>query len=183
VRRFNKRYYRSPIAFLRDLWAALRQAPVLRQARRKQLVDRAFAEKVMLVVTQVNGCRYCSYAHTRIALRSGVSDDDLAQLLALQLGEFPASEAVALTFAQHWAETAGHPDPLAEQRFREYYGPEKAQALLAYMRMINLANLVGNTFDAFLSLFGRANPAIDGAGQAGQQAPGEHAPAGPPSRN
>lgn len=132
----------------------------LRAAMRGGRVAKPFAEKIMLAVTQVNGCRWCHYAHARLALTSGVTPDELHRLMALALGDFPPEEAVALAFAQHYAESADRPDPAAWQRVVETYGPATAGDILTLIRMITIGNLLGNTFDAFLSrLRGQPNPA------------------------
>jgi AhpD family alkylhydroperoxidase len=125
----------------------------LRRASRRGRVSKAFSEKIMLSVTQVNGCRYCAYGHTRAALAMGVPEAELQRIMAGELGSFPEQEAVALAFAQHYAESACHPDPAAWQRLVDYYGAEIAQDILAYSRMITFGNLYGNTFDALLSRF------------------------------
>jgi AhpD family alkylhydroperoxidase len=36
----------------------------------------------MLAVTEVNGCEMCSYAHTKMALEAGLSNDEIQQMLA-----------------------------------------------------------------------------------------------------
>lgn len=123
----------------------------LRQAARGGRVSKRFAEKIMLVVSRVNGCRYCCYGHSRAALAAGVSENELQNLMALDLGTFPTDEVVALTFAQHYAEANCQPDPAAWQRVVSYYGEEAANAILAYLRMITFGNLLGNTFDALLN--------------------------------
>jgi AhpD family alkylhydroperoxidase len=163
--RFDGRFY-TPGAFLRDVAGVLKHLPELRSAARSRRVSRAFAEKIMMVVTQVNGCRYCSYFHTRMALSAGVSDPEIGSLLALEIGSFPTEEAVAFAFAQHYAETRGRPDPEAERRLREQYGPEIARDILSYIRMITVGNLAGNTVDAFLSRL-RGRPA-EGSNPAGE---------------
>jgi AhpD family alkylhydroperoxidase len=156
---FNKRFY-TPRTFLRDLWAILSHLSAFKDTARSQRVSRAFAEKIMMAVTEVNGCRYCSYFHTRMALQAGVTPDEIGHILAAEIGDFPADEGVALAYAQHWAETAGHPDPEAEHRFREFYGPQVSADILNWMRMINFGNLAGNSVDAFLSRL-RGVPARD----------------------
>ncbi len=140
-------------------WASLRPAVKdvfghmddLRRAANGGRVNKAFAEKIMLAVTRVNGCRYCNYGHSRAALAAGVSAAELRSLLAGELSVFPENEAIALAFAQHYAETCCQPDPEALQRLVEYYGSATAQDILAYLRMITFGNLYGNTFDALLS--------------------------------
>jgi hypothetical protein len=68
----------------------------------------------------------------------------------LELDDFPPEEAVALAFAQHWAETEGHPEPDAERRFLEAYGPQVSADILNWMRVITMGNLLGNSWDALL---------------------------------
>jgi AhpD family alkylhydroperoxidase len=126
----------------------------LREAVRAGRVSKAFAEKIMLAVTRVNGCRYCAYGHTRAALASGVEEGELERIMAGDLGGFPEQEAIALAFAQHYAESACQPDPAAWQRLVEYYGTDTGKDIQAYLRMITFGNLYGNTFDALLSRLG-----------------------------
>ena len=155
----NRRLYTSPKQFLSAIMDILDHAPDLKRASRSKRVGHAFAEKIMLAVTQVNGCRYCSYGHTKSALQAGVPQKEIARIAAGELGEFPEDEAIALFFGQHYAESEGQPDPFALQRFMDFYGEEKANDILAYIRMIMFGNLIGNTFDAFLNRFrGRPTP-------------------------
>jgi AhpD family alkylhydroperoxidase len=147
---FNKRIYTLP-AFTIAIHDVLDHIDDLRAASRGNRINRAFAEKIMLTVTRVNGCRYCNYGHSRAALAAGVSETELQYLLSGELGAFPEHEAVALAFAQHYAESNCRPDPSARERLLAYYGPETSRDILAYLRMITLGNLYGNTFDAILS--------------------------------
>lgn len=146
---FDKRFY-TPRSFFRDLRELVARRSEIRETARSGRVSRAFAEKIMMTVTAVNGCRYCARFHSRLALREGVPPDEIAKILSLELGDFPAEEAVALAFAQHWAETEGQPDAEAERRFRETYGPQVSTDILNWMRMINMGNLLGNSWDALL---------------------------------
>jgi AhpD family alkylhydroperoxidase len=156
---FAKRIY-TPRSLLADLRGILAHSQDILSAMRSQRVDHAFVEKVMLAVTAVNGCRYCSYGHARAALASGVSQEEVDLLLSGEVGHVGPEEAPALFFAQHYAESNGHPDPEMVQRLVETYGPEKARDIQAYIRMITMGNLTGNTFDALLSRL-RGRPARD----------------------
>ncbi|GAB4476182.1 MAG: hypothetical protein Kow00124_18020 [Anaerolineae bacterium] len=148
--RFNKRIF-SVQSFRQAVREMVQHMDEMRLAVRGGRVSRPFAERIMLAVTQVNGCRYCHYGHTRAALAVGVPPEDIQALIEGDLGRLPAEEAVALTFAQHYAESEGRPDPAAWQRLVQTYGPETARDIMAYIRMITLGNLLGNTFDALLS--------------------------------
>ena len=147
---FPRRTYRSPRALFSDLGYVMRRRRLIRTAFRQQLSP-AFRERLMLAVTAVNACRYCSYFHAGEALRSGVPAEQLAELLAGQIPTgAPPEEQVAMLYAQHWAERDARPAPEATQRLLEAYGPEKAEAIHLALRMIRMGNLLGNSGDAVL---------------------------------
>jgi AhpD family alkylhydroperoxidase len=145
--KYMKRLY-DLRAFARFLDEGLSNLDDLRTASRNG-VDRQFGERIMLAVTEVNGCRYCSYFHSRQALEAGVSQEEIKDLMSGEIAAAPEQEQVALLFAQHYAETAGRPDQPALQRLRERYGEKKADGIVAYIRMIMIGNVYGNAFDAF----------------------------------
>jgi AhpD family alkylhydroperoxidase len=147
---FDKRFYTLG-TFWRDFSAVIRHIPDFIDSVRSRRINHKFAEEIMMVVSQVNGCRYCSYVHSKSSLMSGVSEQELLKLLALQTDNFPEEEALALTFAQHYAESGCNPDPEVEKRFRNYYGLHVSQDIMNFMRVITMSNLAGNTVDAFLS--------------------------------
>jgi len=150
VKGFERRFYHS----LRDLRADIRYIGERRRLLRSTmdgLISPGFRERLMLVVTQVNGCRYCSYFHSGQALKSGVPSAELHTLLAGQIpSETPPDEVVGLLYAQHWAEANANPDPEVVQKLVETYGQEKAAAIDIILRMIRAGNLMGNTADYLL---------------------------------
>ena len=79
---FNKRIYSLP-TFTADVKNIFDHMDALRRAARGGRVSRAFAEKIMMVVTSVNGCRYCSYGHSRAALAAGIPESELQKIMAL----------------------------------------------------------------------------------------------------
>ena len=156
---YHKRFY-TPRGFIRDLAEVVWHLPEIMAMLRTRRINRAFSEKVMLVITSINDCRYCAYGHTNAALHSGVTEDEIINLMELKIDQFPPEQAVALAFARHYAETGRKSDPEALQRFQEYYGPQISQDILNYMRLITLGNLSGNTADAFISRL-KGQPAKD----------------------
>jgi AhpD family alkylhydroperoxidase len=146
---FNKRIFNFSTfaASARVLFAQLDE---LHLALTQHRISRAFSEKIMLAVTQVNGCRYCSYAHVRMALQAGVSELELRDLLTGEFNHIPEYELIAVLFAQHYAEQADHYEAAAWQRLQDTYGAEVANDILTHIRVITFANLYGNTFDALL---------------------------------
>jgi AhpD family alkylhydroperoxidase len=147
---FQKRVY-TLSGFLEDARAAFRQMTALHRANAQKRISQAFAERIMLAVTQVNDCRYCRFGHARAALAAGVSTEELGDLLAGEFASLPPEEVVAVAFAQHYAEQRDRPDPAAWQRLVSVYGDEVANQIMAHIRMITMGNLLGNTFDAVLS--------------------------------
>ena len=146
---FNKRIFTLDTFAVsaRTLFAHL---PDVAAAFTRHTLSRAFTEKIMLAVTRVNGCRYCSYAHVRLALQSGVNDAELRDLLAGELDHIPPDEQTAILFAQHYAEQGDRYDATAWQTLEQSYGTEIAREMLVHIRLISFANLYGNTFDALL---------------------------------
>ena len=140
--------------FWRGYIEMIRPAPEQRESMRSKRLDKSFVEQIELIVSRVNGCRTCTYVHSANALREGLSDKELEELLALDLGHFPAERAIAFAFAEHYAERGGQPDPTVEKRFRDYYGPQKSQDILARLRFIQFSSVTGATIQALLSRLG-----------------------------
>jgi AhpD family alkylhydroperoxidase len=155
--KFKKRIYKNPKDVFSDLWFPIRNRSRLRETSQRNIVPPAFRERLMLAVTAVNGCRYCSWFHARQALRSGINTEEIRGLLAGDVANCPPDEAVAVVYAQHWAESDAHPDPEAVQRLQQAYGRQKAEAIHLILRMIRMANLLGNSWDYLIyrASFGR----------------------------
>ncbi len=153
---FRRRIYRSPGELMCDVHAILADRQLLRTTMRGGL-DPAFRERLMLVVTGVNGCRYCSYAHARQALAEGLSEEEIERLGRRTFEGSPSDEIPALFYAQHWAETDGHPDRAARVSVERAYGEEHLARIEIILRMIRVGNLLGNTWDFVLHrlTFGR----------------------------
>jgi AhpD family alkylhydroperoxidase len=150
MKQFNRRIYRSVGDFWRDIRFPLQNRAQLRQAMRGEMVSFAFRERLMLAVTAVNGCRYCSFYHAQEALKAGLPEEELRQMLAGVVDGAPEEELPALLYAQHWAEANGKPDAAARQTLARTYGPERATAIETVLRMIHMGNLLGNTGDYWL---------------------------------
>ena len=151
MRPFRRRVYQGPRAFFGDVRYMLTHRPLLREAMRGDLVSLAFRERLMLTVTEVNGCRYCSYYHSRESLKAGITEAEVKDLLGgIISSDSPEEEYVALLYAQHWAETNGHPDPETLEKLIETYGGKRADAIEVILRMIRTGNPMGNTWDFIL---------------------------------
>ncbi len=124
---------------------------MLKIAMRGDMISEKFRERLMLMVTQVNGCRYCSYYHAKEALKAGILEDELESLMAGTIPkDAPKDEIPALLYAQYWAEVDAHPDPKIRQKLVDTYGVEKSNAIEIILRMIRVGNLSGNLWDYIL---------------------------------
>lgn len=155
MNKFPKRLYASVGEFWADFRYVFSRRELIRQTMRDGLISFAFRERLMIAVTQVNGCRYCSYFHAKEAAQAGILEGELRALLAGQIPEdAPAEELPALLYAQHWAESNAQPDEEALARLQQRYGAEKAAAIHLVLRMIRVGNLLGNTWDYVLYRLG-----------------------------
>jgi len=167
---FPRRFYRRPADLFRDLRGMWRERRRIRTVMKGEALDPAFRERLMLAVTEVNGCRYCQYAHARTALTAGVEATEIEEMAAGNLHGAPPEQVAALLYAQHWAETEGNPDPDARRRILETYGAEQTGAIELAIRMIRMGNLTGNTWDYLLywvsfGRWGNVKPKAPAAGE------------------
>lgn len=147
-------YYNRNIYTFKTFWQDLKfmfsHRKLIKQTMRD--LDQTFVEKIMTVVTAVNGCRYCSWFHARQAVSNGIPQEEVQQMMKLQFqADASEEELMALLYAQHYAETHRDPSPEMTEKLVSAYGPEKAKQIQMVIRMITFGNLSGNTFDAFLS--------------------------------
>lgn len=146
---YDKRIF-SPAVLFRDLGFLISRAPAIVGTMRNPDIGRAFMEKIMMVVTAINGCTYCTWFHAKQAMTSGMSDDEISDMFNLQFeASVSGHELPALLFAQHFAETNRDPDPEMTARLDAFYGERTARDVMLLIRVIFFGNLLGNTFDAF----------------------------------
>jgi AhpD family alkylhydroperoxidase len=100
-------------------------------------IDARTRERVILAVTEVNGCRYCAWIHGSWAAYLGDSVE----------GPADAEEAL-LAFARASAE-AGR--PLDTGALAGVLPPDAVAAVRATVAQIEVSNLVGNTVDGLLA--------------------------------
>ncbi len=137
--RANKHYrVREIYTITRD---AARSIPHLHRFQESR--GKHFPERIMLAVTEVNGCALCAHAHTRFALDAGMGTEEVRQLLGGVTDGAPDDELAAIAFAQHYADTRAHPEPSAWKRLIEIHGEEEALGILGATRMMMWGNAVG----------------------------------------
>lgn len=150
--RFYKKIY-SHREFYRALVLAVRSIKYHRLNRREKLISSQFAERIMLAVTEVNGCEACSYAHTKFALEEGMSPEEIGAILSGETESIPENELVGVLFAQHYTDENGSASEESWQRLVNEYGQEKALVILATARTMNAANIYGIAISAISDRF------------------------------
>ena len=138
----NKRLFTFK-EFCQTAFLAFEQPGDLMRARKSGDITKTLQNHIMLAVTEVNGCALCAYAHTKDALVMGAAEADIEKLLSGSFDHLDASEAVALAFAQHYAEMCGDFDGGAWQRVIDTYGVSKADGILEATRLIMFGNAYG----------------------------------------
>ena len=118
---------------------------------KSKLVDENFIERLQLAVTEVNGCAACSYAHTKMALRRGMSGEEISSFLKGDDSFIKPEEAKAIMFAQHYADSRACPEKDAYVAVVQEYGETNAAIILSAIQVIFAGNVYGIPFSAFQS--------------------------------
>jgi len=124
---------------------------------KSKLVDEDFLERLQLVVTEVNGCALCSYQHTKMALKKGMSNEEISSFLSGDDSFVKQKEAKAIIFAQHYAESKGFPQKYAYDAIVKEYGEKEACIILSAIQIITAGNMYGIPSSAFSSRL-KGNP-------------------------
>lgn len=137
--------------FYNILHKGIRTFKYLKRNKKSGQLSDQFIKRIMLAVTEVNGCEVCSYAHTKTALEMGMSEQEIKQILTGEIDDTPAEEIKAIMFAQHYADTKGQPTKQSWEQIVHTYGEEKAMGILGAVRMIMVGNSYGIALSAFKS--------------------------------
>ncbi len=157
---FHKRIFTAG-TFFKDIGFLIIHTPQIIAASHDKEIGKAFREKIMTVVTAINECTYCTWFHAKVAVESGISENELKNLLNLQFQADAAEREIpALLYAQHYAETNRNPTPEMTEKLYSFYGEKTALHIILFIRMIFFGNLSGNTWNAVMNRL-KGNPAKD----------------------
>jgi len=149
---YGRKLYTIPELY-RIVYDGIRTMRYMRRAKQKGELSMEFQERIMLAVTEVNGCAICSYVHTRMALEAGMSDEEIQTMLAGETGDIPPEELKAVLFAQHYAESRGNPSREAWERIVGVYGLSRARGILGAARAMMIGNAFGIPWSSFANRF------------------------------
>lgn len=157
---FDKKIFTAKL-FFTDIVFLIWNFPKIVGAMRDKKMTSTFVEKIMTVTSAVNGCIYCSWFHAKQAISSGISEEEVKNMMELQFhADAKEHELMALLYAQHFAETNRQPDSEMTKKLFNYYGERTAKHMILVIRMISFGNLYGNTWDAVISRL-KGKPATD----------------------
>lgn len=149
---FYKKIY-TPKELYTTLYRGFRTMKYLLKSKKNKVMTADFLERIMIAVTEVNGCEICSYVHTKIALEHGMSKEEIQSLFLGNTAKLPSDEVIAIVFAQHYAHSRGNPTNESWHRLIEVYGLPKAMGILGAIRSIMIGNVFGIPLSACLSRF------------------------------
>lgn len=116
-------------------------------------VSPQFRERIMLAVTQTNGCESCAFIHTKVAKKIGVDQSQIQAILHNDLTTISADEMPAILFACHYAENKANYSLDAWNELVKEYGEEKAQVILVMIRLIMVGNIYSMSLSALKDRF------------------------------
>jgi len=149
--KFTKKIFTAKL-FVGDLGFLLWNAPKIIKVFVGKQNPEHLLEKILIVTDAVNECSYCSWIDAKLALKSGVSEAEINNMLNLQFHTHAAgNEIQALLYAQHYAESNRHPDPDMTRKLFDYYGEKTADHIILAIRAVTFGNLYFNTWGAIIS--------------------------------
>lgn len=129
------------LGFVPNLYAYIGHSPnalgnylAFQQGQAKGAFKAKEREAINLVVSQINGCRYCQSAHTALGKMNGFTDEEI---LDLRAGRSTNARLQAIvTLAAEITRTQGHPSSDSLQAFAEQGFDEAA--------LVDLVSLIGD---------------------------------------
>ena len=149
---FGRKLY-SLIEFYRITYFAFFSAYDFLYAKKNKILSEHFIERIMIAVTELNGCPFCSFAHTKMALEAGMSNEEIQNLLAGISDDVPKEEMSAVIFSQHYADTRGYPSKESWERVVEIYDLPEAKGILGAIRIMMFGNVAGIAWGSFFNRF------------------------------
>lgn len=150
MKAFRKRTSTLPLLLESSIHAAI-ALPSMAKALIQPKTSRGLQEQVMLAVTSVHDCRYCEWVHSGLALKQDVDLTELQEILQLDLNNQNETTALAILYAQHFADQKRRPFIEATTRLKAAFSKEEFKEVMACINVIYFANLCGNSFDAIIA--------------------------------
>ena len=104
-------------------------------------VDKKLQEKIILRVSKINGCDYCVGAHTMMAKKVGLSDEEIkvCQLDNLEDQNLKANELIALKYATEVTKNVSCSDETFNE-LKKHFNDEQIVQLTSLIALFNYLN-------------------------------------------
>jgi AhpD family alkylhydroperoxidase len=147
--------------FLRSTASLVPDAGALYRVWGKRELDPGFREELMLAVSKLNDCRYCSWGHYEWAHIAGVSEEELAQIEQMDPTDFDRRKWLAISYVRalvsaNFGEVSA--DLMTEMRAN--YTDREIEEIALVAKVMDIANRGANTWDSMLSRM-RGKPAAE----------------------
>lgn len=118
----------------------------------KHEIDPGFREQLMLAVSELNHCRYCTWAHHEWAQMVGVSDEELAHVEQMNPTGFDRRKWLAISYVRALVSANfGRVDHALVREMNAKYTPMEIKEIEIVARIMDIGNRGANTWDALLS--------------------------------
>ncbi len=144
---FYKRFFSLKESYW-ILFNGIRTVGHMSRSKRNGELSTELIEKVMLTVTEINGCEVCSVFHNKVAEKEGIKEEDIQMLFVTEVEELPQDEAPAILFARGYATSSGKPSEHSWKSLIQCYGESKAKGILGAVRTIMMGNSFGIAWGA-----------------------------------
>lgn len=111
--------------------------------RQQRVMNKQRRERIMLAISEVNGCALCSFVHTKLALQAHMDIKEIQTLLAGDLVGVPEEDTLAVLFAKDFAANKETIDPAFYAKLSDYYGQSGARAIVCVSHVITMTTSMG----------------------------------------
>jgi AhpD family alkylhydroperoxidase len=122
-----------------------------RHAIKNNIIDDVLKEKIMLAVTEINGCELCDTFHSKEAKKLGIDLEVSSDISIGKINIATSKEDLAIAFSKNYTENNRKIDKEKWIKLIENFGIEGAKGVLGVVRVITLGNASGIAFGALTS--------------------------------
>lgn len=135
--------------------------PTLYRVWVKHEIDPGFREELMLAVSKLNDCRYCSWGHHEWANIAGVPEEELASVEQMDPAHFDRRKWIAISFARELVSARfGRISKDLMQEMKANYSAREIREIILIAKIMDIGNRGANTWDSMRARL-RGQPAAE----------------------
>ena len=139
-------------SFFGEILSFACQVPTMYRIWQKHEIEAGFREELMLAVSKLNDCKYCTWGHHEWAHAAGISEDELDHIEHGDPEGIDRAKWVAISYVIAFvsSEDLNIPSSLIRE-MRASYSAREIKEIELVARIMDVANRGANTWDAFQS--------------------------------